>query len=168
MQRRNQDAVEEAPSPFFNPGAPSRTRVQACDLNRAAGYVSAGMGERIIYEENIKFHMDDRFSSGKTSGEGTGHRCWSCRRYHPHLGGSHCVWRNRMSIPRAGPSKAGLFRRSRPHFPSAGASNLLLCLVPEFLSHLGVAESDRIEVGQRLCPVQAMKIEALLRADGAG
>src|SRR5690606_19857399 len=47
-------------------------------------------------------------------------------------------------------------------------SRLLLCPMPGLLVALHVGEGDRVEPGQRLATVEAMKMENILRAERAG
>ena len=47
-------------------------------------------------------------------------------------------------------------------------SKFLLCPMPGLLMRLDVAEGDRVEAGQPLAVVEAMKMENILRAEKAG
>ncbi len=47
-------------------------------------------------------------------------------------------------------------------------SRLLICPMPGLLVALHVAEGDRVEPGQQLATVEAMKMENILRAEKAG
>jgi len=47
-------------------------------------------------------------------------------------------------------------------------SRFLLCPMPGLLMRLDVAEGDRVEIGQPLAVVEAMKMENILRAEEAG
>jgi propionyl-CoA carboxylase alpha chain len=56
IQRRNQKVVEEAPSPFLDPGTRKAMGEQACALAKAVGYTSAGTVEFIVDgEKNFYF-----------------------------------------------------------------------------------------------------------------
>ncbi len=56
IQRRNQKVVEEAPSPFLDPGTRKAMGEQACALAKAVGYISAGTVEFIVDgEKNFYF-----------------------------------------------------------------------------------------------------------------
>ncbi len=56
IQRRNQKVVEEAPSPFLDPGTRKAMGDQACALAKAVGYISAGTVEFIVDgEKNFYF-----------------------------------------------------------------------------------------------------------------
>ncbi len=47
-------------------------------------------------------------------------------------------------------------------------SKYLLCPMPGLLTALNVGEGDRVEAGQPLAVVEAMKMENILRAEKAG
>jgi propionyl-CoA carboxylase alpha chain len=47
-------------------------------------------------------------------------------------------------------------------------SRYLLCPMPGLLTALNVGEGDRVEAGQPLAVVEAMKMENILRAEKAG
>ncbi|WNO53059.1 acetyl/propionyl/methylcrotonyl-CoA carboxylase subunit alpha [Stakelama saccharophila] len=47
-------------------------------------------------------------------------------------------------------------------------SKLLLCPMPGLVTRIDVAEGDRVETGQPLCVVEAMKMENVLRAEKPG
>jgi propionyl-CoA carboxylase alpha chain len=47
-------------------------------------------------------------------------------------------------------------------------SKFLLCPMPGLLTSLSVGEGDRVEAGQPLAVVEAMKMENILRAEKAG
>lgn len=47
-------------------------------------------------------------------------------------------------------------------------SKFLLCPMPGLLTRLEVAAGDRVEAGQPLAVVEAMKMENILRAERAG
>jgi propionyl-CoA carboxylase alpha chain len=47
-------------------------------------------------------------------------------------------------------------------------SRFLLCPMPGLLTALNVGEGDRVEAGQPLAVVEAMKMENILRAEKAG
>ena len=47
-------------------------------------------------------------------------------------------------------------------------SKLLLCPMPGLLVKLHVGEGDKVEAGQPLATVEAMKMENILRAEKAG
>jgi propionyl-CoA carboxylase alpha chain len=47
-------------------------------------------------------------------------------------------------------------------------SRFLICPMPGLLVSLNVAEGDKVEIGQPLAVVEAMKMENILRAEKAG
>jgi propionyl-CoA carboxylase alpha chain len=47
-------------------------------------------------------------------------------------------------------------------------SKYLLCPMPGLVVSIAVAEGDKVEAGQQLATVEAMKMENILRAEKAG
>lgn len=75
-------------------------------------------------------------------------------------GAAHKV---RVLTPRAAALAAHMIEKTPPDL-----SKYLLCPMPGMLVALMVAEGDRVEAGQPLATVEAMKMENILRAERAG
>jgi len=72
------------------------------------------------------------------------------------------AWRARLLTPRAAVLAAHMIAKSPPDL-----SRFLLCPMPGLVVSLAVGEGDRVEAGQPLATVEAMKMENILRAEKA-
>jgi propionyl-CoA carboxylase alpha chain len=65
------------------------------------------------------------------------------------------------------PPQAALFRKM-PEIPEADTSKLLLCPMPGLVVSIAVQVGEKVEAGQTLCIVEAMKMENVLKAERDG
>jgi propionyl-CoA carboxylase alpha chain len=77
-----------------------------------------------------------------------------------HSGRQHRV---RVLTPRAASLATHMIEKVAPDL-----SRFLICPMPGLLVSLNVAEGDKVEIGQPLAVIEAMKMENILRAEKSG
>lgn len=143
-------------------------RIIHVDGNDHLAEVTLGKGEGVIKLGKKEFHVGSRWQpgtpvfTGKIEGKDVaveldriplGYRLTTCG-----------VFRDVLILA---PLQAELFKKM-PEVKEKDTSNLLLCPMPGLVVSINVSEGDKIEAGQTLCIVEAMKMENVLKAEKNG
>ena len=147
-------------------GAPAITCEWTVRLNGRDFDVTLGEGHAMVDGQRVEGHRD--WQPGQRTANATGNGLQLGLRIaregtHWLIATQGARHRARVLPARIAPLAGYMIEKEPPDL-----SRLLLCPMPGLLVTLHVREGDKVEPGQRLATVEAMKMENVLRAERAG